>query len=83
MMYNYGYGHEVSALGFVWHGIGFVILVAFVVWLLRMITGRGRHGRHLCGAWHAHSGLEILNERYAKGEITKEEYEERKKTLLG
>jgi len=25
--------------------------------------------------------LEILNERYARGEISKEEYEERKKTL--
>jgi uncharacterized membrane protein len=35
------------------------------------------------GMWHAHSAIATLNDRYAKGEITKEDYEERKKTLLG
>ena len=31
---------------------------------------------------HAESALEILKKRYARGEISKEEFEERKKDLI-
>ncbi len=72
--------------GFVAHAVVTVVIIVIALWLVRrFVVGRdgGRGMRHWRNRWAVHSGLEILNERYAKGEITKEEYEERKKTLLG
>ena len=53
---------------------------------------RGRWGSMMCGfgtrgtgcrqADHSDSALEILNRRYASGEIKTEEYEEKKKVLI-
>ncbi|MBU6321768.1 MAG: SHOCT domain-containing protein [Patescibacteria group bacterium] len=92
MYHYYGYGPgygmygDWGLFGIVWHVVGFLIAVAVILFLVRMVFGIGRrgrmHGRH---PWwdHSSSALEILNERYAKGEIDKAEYEERKKTLLG
>lgn len=87
MMYQYGYGPgygmygDWGVMGILWHVIGFVIVVAVILWLVRMIIWGPRHGRRHSW-WHVQSALETLNERYAKGEIDKAEYEERKKTLM-
>lgn len=71
-----------------WHGWFFApimmifflgLAVVVVVLLLRWLGGPG-HG----GAPHSHPGrapLDILKERFAKGEIDKEEYEERRRIL--
>jgi putative membrane protein len=70
-------------LSFILH----VLIIAAIVWIVMIIVGRGR--MHRMGRWNRHqmwqsqSSIELLNERYAKGEINKEEYEERKKTLMG
>ena len=49
-------------------------IIVFVKW-----ASRGFHG---CGGGtHEKSAIEILKERYAKGEIGKEEFEEKKKDL--
>jgi len=65
----------------VW-GIG-MMLMMFLFWLLvvvglvvaiRWIIGKGRPPR-------SDSALDILRERYARGEINKEEFEARKKDL--
>lgn len=58
-----------------------ILTIAFIRWALK----GGRHGN-----WPDHekimsaydSALEILKERYAKGEIKKEEFEEKKKDLM-
>jgi putative membrane protein len=59
------------------------IAVAVVVLVIRWLGGLG-HGS--MGSMHqttppAKPPLEILKERYARGEIDKEEYEERKRVL--
>lgn len=49
-------------------------VIGFVWWLAReMRTGSGNRKEM--------DAMEILKQRYAKGEITKKEFEERKKTL--
>lgn len=50
------------------------LVVVGVVWLLREAIGRGHHGS---GA----TPLAILDRRLAEGQISVEEYEQRKKTL--
>lgn len=52
------------------------IIVAAVVIVLKLLGASGKQNQKS-------SGLHILEERYARGEIDKEEFEERKKTLVG
>ena len=79
MYYDYGY-HPFMGFG-IFDVIGHVFLVLLVIWIIfRIVSGRGRRMRGVW--WSNHSALSILNERFAKGEINKEEYEDRKKTLL-
>jgi len=77
--YGSGYGHHMffGPFEIVGHILFFALIIFGILWFLRM---RGRRGGKW--SWSSHSALTILNERYAKGEIDKAEYEERKKTLL-
>ncbi len=76
-----------SGLYMVWHILGWVASIAIIVWLFRFIFRGGRRGRfmdmhdahdHPHGLDRSHT---ILRERYAKGELTKEQYESMKKDL--
>ena len=69
-------------------GLGWIFMVVFwglVIWgiisLVRGSLGGGHMGGHGHGV-HEKSPLEILKERYAKGEIDKREFEEKKKDLM-
>lgn len=57
------------------HFLWWVILVAVVVWLLASRTNVFRQGPP------NDTPLDILKQRFARGEITKEEYEERRRIL--
>lgn len=58
--------------------LGFIVIIIFLIVLIVRLMG----GASQVPAGHqAQSALEILNERFAKGEIEKEEYEERKRLL--
>jgi putative membrane protein len=93
----WGYGHMWGGgWGGGWHGmiIGpFVMLlaiigiVALILWLVRAFSHGGlRHGHGACphcgyGGWRGRGGLDILEERFARGEIDKNEFEERRRVL--
>lgn len=57
-----------------------IILIGVVVWAVITLTNRNR--RHSPpGSRSENSALEVLKERYANGEISKEEFEEKKRDL--
>jgi putative membrane protein len=68
-----------SGFGMIFGFIFFILIVIgvifLIVWLVR------RPGCSITNKTSAHS-LEILKERYAKGELIKEQYESMKKDLL-
>ncbi len=66
-----GYGGWGWIAGLAFWALAFVALVLVVFWLYRSITGGTR----------ALSASEILKQRYARGEITKKQFDEMKKDL--
>lgn len=57
---------------FVWWLLWIALLVGFVLWVARAVGGAGRTPQ---------TPLEVLQRHYANGVITKDEYEERRRTL--
>ena len=83
-MGNY-YGH-MGGFGF---GFGWIFMLIFwglVIWAIFALV-RGVSGHGCCGHNHGenrhkdNNALNILKERYAKGEVSKEEFEKMKKDL--
>ncbi|MDO8737090.1 MAG: SHOCT domain-containing protein [Thermoleophilia bacterium] len=57
-------------------------IVLLVVWLTRQVAG-GHYVGGSHGAGHTDTAIDILSQRYARGEIDKAEFEEKKKDLSG
>ncbi|MFN3657285.1 MAG: SHOCT domain-containing protein [Pseudolabrys sp.] len=74
MMGGWGYGYGPVHL-IVWAVILIAIVVG-VVWLVRSMAGGQSPARRS-------SGLDVLEERYARGEINRDEYLQKKKDILG
>jgi putative membrane protein len=74
MMGEYGHGWGMG-IGW-WWIIGLIVVVA-IVWMVT--KGMNQNNSNTQGS--GRSALDILKERYAKGEIDKQEFEERKKDL--
>lgn len=73
-----------------WHGgffgplmmIAFFVMLAIVIVLLvRWLVGTGRGASPHSGA--GRTAMQILEERFAKGEIDRDEFEERRSVLKG
>ena len=79
MMDNWGYGYGFGLIHMVVWIIILVAIVAGVVWLVRSLAGAGGHGPHI----RRSSGLDVLEERYARGEIKRDEYLQKKKDIGG
>ncbi|TCS62958.1 SHOCT domain-containing protein [Varunaivibrio sulfuroxidans] len=61
-----------------------VLFIIAIVAIVRWLTGRGRCAHFSSSTPHDGRGaspMDILNERFAKGEIDAEEYKERKRIL--
>ena len=62
--------------------IVWVAIILFVVWVVRELSDGNRDGRGSGGGTDGgKAALEILRERYAKGELTKEQFETMKKEI--
>ena len=69
-----GWDHH-SWVGGVFGLLFFLLIVALAIYVLRSLAGS--HHNHA----QTREPLDIAKERYAKGEINKQEFEERKKDL--
>ncbi|MDO8725124.1 MAG: SHOCT domain-containing protein [Candidatus Methanoperedens sp.] len=75
MMDGYGFG-GMEIIGMIMWFIFWILILAGLVLLIKYLWGSAG----VKGAQE--SALEILKKRYAKGEINKEEFEEKKKDLI-
>lgn len=60
--------------------LSWIILAVIIILIIRWAVRDGKHLR-IRGVMNEDSALRMLRERYAKGEINKEEYEAKKKDL--
>ena len=79
-IYN-GYGGWGNMMGF-WGGgimmlVVWIAIIIFIIWIVKHANRKNfcSHSKHDSNA------LDILKERYAKGEINKQEFEEKEKDL--
>ncbi len=85
-MIGYDYGYPMMGYGydtFWWLHVLFqvfwvVILIAVIVMAIRWMRGGKMLRHHPHGG---HSAIDLLKERYVKGEISREEFEEKKRDI--
>ncbi len=74
-----GYGFDGGAVGWIWMIGGLLVMigvVVLIVWALGVVN-RGNTSREQ----EQPAALEILRQRYARGEITQQEFEQATKTM--
>ena len=81
-MMNFGFG-PFGGFGWIFMILWWVLIIAGIVALIKWLTSqsRGTHHNEKTARPAGGSALDVLKERYAKGEINKQEFEEKKKDL--
>lgn len=69
---NYGWGMGFGGLFMI---IFWILIILGIVYLVRLLAGSAVKGES------TETALHILRKRYAKGEISKDEFEEKKKDI--
>jgi putative membrane protein len=69
-MFGWGFGGGIMMLVF------WTVVILLIVWAVKEFSSKKEDHPH------SHSALDILKERYVKGEINKEEFESKKKDLI-
>lgn len=69
-MFGWGLGGGVMMILF------WVALIIFIVWIAKEVNSRNQSN-----TTHSKSAIDVLKERYAKGEVDKKEFEEKKRDL--
>jgi putative membrane protein len=64
-----------------WMAVGLVFMVVFWGGIIALVVWGIKRFTHTNGHTSGKSPIDIIKERYAKGEITKEQYEQMKKEL--
>jgi putative membrane protein len=76
--YDHGWmmnGWDMGGFGFIFWLVILAVIVAGVVWFIR--------SEPLAGNQRRLTSLDILEERYARGEINREEYLQKKRDIVG
>jgi len=73
--HSWGMGDGSMGFGFVFWLLILGAIIAGVVWFVRVAP--------LGGSPRRSDGLEVLEQRYARGEISREEYLQKKRDILG
>ncbi|MDO8575564.1 MAG: SHOCT domain-containing protein [bacterium] len=74
---NWGYNMMNGTIGGIMMIFFWILLVIFIVWVVKEISGKNSHTNSASNS----RAIDILKERYAKGEIDKQEFEAKKKDL--
>ncbi len=78
MMGGWGYGYGYGPIHLVVWAVILIAVIAGVVWLVR-----SRSDAAAGNTARRSPGLDVLEERYARGEINRDEYLAKKKDILG
>lgn len=82
-MMGYGYGGYGPGWMMLFGGVFWIVLIvlaiAAVVWIVRSLRHGGPYSPHL----RRSAGPDILEERYSRGEINRDEYLQKKRDILG
>jgi putative membrane protein len=85
---DYGWGHGPGMMdwgfgtgwfGLIMMGFFWILIIVAIIFLVRWLAVSNRLGSH--GQKPEETALEILKKRYARGEINKEEFEQKKRDL--
>ncbi len=73
---NLGWGNGMTG-GFMWFGglVSIIVIVLIILGVIRMSHGSVHYNEQLYEQDSKISAIEIVKNRYARGEITKEQYE--------